>query len=1044
MCVSSLEYVTLVAFLQYRTELPEQILAESANVLPLLSSHDHGILLQYAAIFFLGYVAPSSTGNPFYSLRYVSKKTLVSENDKSPMSDTEAFLSMDILERLENSCKFYDASGVSDFGVCPDPHHEQAFQTFIREGIVPLLSSRPVHWYQTDLLHLIAMAISPQPNPESIPATNRSLSGKSAWQKTERLMKDIHAHSWDVQYHHRLGLVQALMSIALPEPQQQGGQREHDSASASQSTPLLDGAIPHLRAALHSFAASARSHADAHLAHRALVCLVVQTGQDSWVQEEWNFLLRRTVQDYSPSDGYVSNGNDPPGTKSTFCPHKERCALMERFICTFNGARHYADEDFTEYTMASLEAALRQVKGASSTETKEFNLRSSPCLLAQLLKTARTIFYFILHQRPQEHDESDKERPSEDDSTTLLLQSAIQMLHHPHNLVRENASNLLSLAFSYDNQRLGRKLLRVLLQSLRTGMELALGTEETETRVLRVEGIATTASRHSKWFAAELLDFFLSTMTSRPTSPVVPVVARLVCQVGLSRPEAVAEKMEEIVGLLSNAKSLSTPLGDETTFHLVGVLLVSRQSLIAKKHLVAARQQALGSYSVADDEGYAWRAYKLAKLAIATGNFAFAARQYGDLEARVGTEGSYLWLHSLRQVADAEDLLVREGSLGIPGASVLLHGVILSFGSVSSRETGLSFRQELLRLRLDLLDLFSTSRLIAREVRLTKIIPRKHSRIGLHLHKALSCWYALAARYHSCYCRYGLFLCQQSRSSLRTIHSLCRFLGQKAAQLLGDDDNRSEEAMWPHGDIRNPIHQLKRKVDRLVSDRVDRLAKINVRAIIYTEILEAFLTTPWPFPMAFLSGKAVPTVRFRVFLDPDNPVTSSSPTALASDEELRAMSFPPTTECGTIRPGTACRIVCSGEVPERTMRAATIPFSQMLLWYSVRRVIPAREMRTLAARGGTDDDHPEDTEESVNRDDVRFDDEEPTSLPLPPSGRFVTPLQLRPIYTEGLYRVYVKIGCRDVRCGEWELATQNHGASVILLRVSRTAGTRGS
>ena len=965
-------------------------------MLPLVASSDHALMLRYAAIYFLGYLVPSSTGNDFFALMNVPRDL------QSRRSDLDIVVSMNLEERLENTCKFFHSNEFGEYDVCPDPVVETSFHTFLQRGILPFLGARAAHPFETDLLHLIAMAISPQPNGDLIPATNTRLSDKNdpAWMKAERLMKNLHAHSLKLHYSHRLMLVEAIANhLVLPEVD-----------SIGRNSPLIYGAVPHLRASLHAFANGARCTEEAHLAHRALVSLAIYAGQDFGVEEEWNFLLTRTIQDYSPCQC----------AKKTFCPHLSRGKLLESFILRYNGSRLYADEGFTDRVLLSLGEAIRQVVTSWTKEKEKApKWQSSECLLGHLLLAARSIFYFLLNTGADKDAVEKRKKVCKG-----LVDSAIQLVHHPSHKIREKASCLLSLTIAYSPKQDAIKLMPKLFASLKLSLEEAFNGEESFSLVQTqcIRSVVVAASRQSKGFATSLFDFLAATRASLSASESdhdrkSEAIARLVSAVSISQPFVILRKCTEVSDMIQSDRSLPGKC------QLVSAILAARQAVYFDAEFQNSAHKAISELNLA--KKCPSEAYKLAGLALITGNHACAREWYSELLSSAQSEESFLWLQCLANISEGEETLLKHGAKGLPPATSKLATSLSSIDNLDEKNYSFQVQAEILRLRIDFLELCAAARLISQEIRLTGEFPKTTTRVGLHLRNVLRCWKALAARYYSLYRRKGLFLCQQSRSSLRTVHAMCRKIGILGNRLIGEmaSGNKTQDAestLWPAGDSMHPSTQLLGKLEQVVEEKIDRSVEPNVRGTFYSEVIDGVLLTPFPYARGFLTVKTIPRAHFRIFFDAEDD-ESLTP----SLDDLKEAGVPSNTEYGTVYPGMPYSIVASGQVPAKLQAMAKVEFSQMLLWYSVSCVAAA-----------ADDDEQESETATRHAADVKFGEAAPTSFSLPPSGKFVVPLELQAIRDEGLYRVDIKLGCRDVRCGEWELTTQRSG--VVVVRVTRS------
>ena len=166
-----------------------------------------------------------------------------------------------------------------------------------------------------------------------------------------------------------------------------------------------------------------------------------------------------------------------------------------------------------------------------------------------------------------------------------------------------------------------------------------------------------------------------------------------------------------------------------------------------------------------------------------TGNYQVACELYRALlkGSHLNTQHN-LWISALANVADAESSLSKDAALGIPAATTSLQGALQYLNCLTplcqSSGWTFSFQKKLLSLRIDFLDLQTSIRQLIREMRLTGSGPAKRTRSQLHFQNLMKCFDALADRYTMFYRQYGLFICQQSRTALRTAHAVCRFMAR--------------------------------------------------------------------------------------------------------------------------------------------------------------------------------------------------------------------------------------------------------------------------
>jgi integrator complex subunit 7 len=60
----------------------------------------------------------------------------------------------------------------------------------------------------------------------------------------------------------------------------------------------------------------------------------------------------------------------------------------------------------------------------------------------------------------------------------------------------------------------------------------------------------------------------------------------------------------------------------------------------------------------------------------------------------------------------------------------------------------------------------------------------------------------------------------------------------------------------------------------------------------------------------------------------------------------------------------------------------------------------------------------------------------PTVARLSPTGKYFMKVECQPLLDEGNYIIETRLGCRDIRCGEWELPAIQ-GVRTISVRVYR-------
>jgi integrator complex subunit 7 len=1047
-----------------------------------MTDQEHGQVSRLVSILLLGFLLPHSTGNEFFLLQNLSSQRInnrphhqsagshTSEGGFAITSSSEGddmgdcIIHMPLEERLQCASLRYSPDEFGELESIVHEHLDVAFCSFLTRALGPFLSGRPAHTQQVDLLHIISMAIHPHPSEQSIRQTAAKLEECEAWEATKVLMSSLVSHNFHINYGHRLQLVKLVADfLVLPEI------RKNNNAAINDAK-LFEGALPHLRASLYAFGMAAMNPYDAHLAQCGLVSVAVQTGVDYVVKEEWGRLLHRLVDDRT--DHKCSHHDHTTTTEekksmtfslmmttdqeSFFCPHRARGQLLERFLTKFNQSRHYADEKFLQHSLASLTDAIEwQVdcwtneppeESEENEENEEMKdaiqtISDPPCLLASLLLAAKPLFYFLLPILNVD-DQSGKES-EESHRRDMLVSCGIQLVHHWDSSVAHEASVLLVLAFCYGPGDMVVDYIGAIFESTKLALLESLKDRTPKRRYqIPIESMVATFSQKSLSYADSMLSLLLSPKQRKTWKLEVGstdkslAVSRLIAAIATANPVAAVKHVDKLV---EQVQSVETK--DDSRVHLMAALLACRRARFFAKDNDTATSCIVKALSSGSQSG--WDSYLLARQAMVTGNFAIAKDVYQRMENMPTSETSYLWLSALKHVAEAEASLSINAAKGIPFATTQLRsarGTLYSLASFSESSSGhFTFQTELLDLRLDFLDLIATTRQLTREMRLTGIGPKKNTRPSLHLRNAVKFLNVLATKYLTAYRQHGLFICQQSRTSLRTLHAFCRFVASAAKSTfvdslpetsMGDFQLNAIQALTlPKGDSCHPLTILMKRLDSSVLKDMDGSVDAKIRAAAMLEILDGVLKAPTPFPKDFTLTKSVPYASMRLAGDPDlvDAMDEHADVDEAYDDEIE------------VSPGTAIAFFASGSLPSKLLARSRLPFNTVLLWH------------TVSFRGHIHDDDPspeeKQDEENASASDVKSNssvfsllgalDPAPTASSLSTCGTFFMKVECLPLQEEGLYRVETRLGCRDIRGGEWELPLKE-SARCISVRVSRS------
>lgn len=945
-----------------------------------MTRSEHNLISKYAAIYLLGYLNPYSTGCNFFSLRSaVLKNGLL-----------DAFIELDLEERLEDTSQCFDANEMGQTNVCSDLSTERAFDSFLQNGLAALWRERDAS-NNTDALHLVAMAIAPHLDTSLVGNIVASWEESQipAWIKASRLMGCLFAHSFQVHYGLRKRMISLLAeNLLLPE--------------SDSPDEILAGAVPHLLAALHTFSShSARDAHDANIAHQAMVRIATQTGKDIIALEVFYHLLSQTIEDKNRC-----RCND---SSKTFCPHIARGKLLRHCIISFNGSRYYADGTFTEQTLAALKASLEELLMPWQGESENVPESNSACLLSSLLYASESFFYFLLDQ----------------DLVTQFLEMNLQLLHHSECRIRTAASSLLAVALSYHKSP--DTIVKPLFEALKAAIELKLSQGDFKNQ--EFNSIVTVASRKSPKFAFSFLSFTIesrqkkkdwSSADKKKDSEIASFASGLIAAAALPNGRVAMAQAKATIRLLQAETKRGNCLAAR---HLATALLSTRHGYIIDNADNDIQNIVLQVISHELDN---WGAYQLAWQAMCTGNFSIAKQIYTNLQQYSTTENSYIWLGVLLKIAEAEACLNDNGAKGIPEATTCLQAAVSYTESMSSQsDYCMIFQIKFLRLRLDFLDLWAVTRLVCQETRLFATVPKESNRVGLHRINNIKCWGALASRYFSLYRCHGLFLCMQSRTTLRTMSAICKRLESTIMKLLGEPTSSKTKtsscADEPKGDEMHPMIRLQKYIENADFLTKDKFVEPAVSATLLSELLEGLNRAPIPFPKGFIHAVKLPSAILRISLDP-----SQKHNAMSQDDIVN-LGFNALPDSITVYPGNVVTIFATGAVPRSVKKRAYSTFSRLLLWTEIKRLSAPDKTFCKQEVGGQ--------VIKETKDDDALIPVHKFEISTSHSNNFAVNMELPTIKSVGIYKVDFRLGCRDIGCGEWKLPYVG-APNTILVQVS--------
>ena len=1011
-----------------------------------MTEHEHGQISRLASILLLGFFLPNSTGNEFFLLQNLSSRTHIhslqvtgsSTAEQTSSADvlTDFFMSIPLDERLSSIPHEYCSDSFGELNSIVDEIFDARLHSFLRNALVPLLSTRPAHTRQVDHLHVLAMAIHPHPSEQPLRATvaefkKSNSSSSDVWAKTRWLMSSLVPHSFHLNYRHRRLLAQ-LVAEHLVVP-------TFDADHASIDAPLFEGALPHLRASLYAFGMASLTPYDSHWAQCGMVSIAVQAGQRAAIREEWGRLLNRLMEDRAHYKSCHTKAKTVPSlsfmteTEDSFCPHRARGRLLNVFLSRLGQSRHFADDDFLQHALSSLSDAIEfKVDCWTKEEDEQAHTSEPPCVLASLLLAAQPLFCFLLPIHSKEGEVDSEEGQYRD----MLVSCGTQLLHHWDSEIAHEASNLLEMAFTYGPDRIVHDYAGALFSSIKIAIDNALKTP-VDDKHFAISGIIAVVSAKCRNIGKAMLKLLTSLERTEP--PTAYFVDRLIGSVCSACPTAAGAYMGRVQELLDENTT-----SEKSKQQLLAALLGNRRSHFFNK----SPDQSCKHVEKQLSRGKTgWDLYLLGRQALVSGSYSGAGAIFEELSFIATSDYHYLWLSSLQKITRAEGRLLEEGAMGIPGTCIDLLSAVSTIQSLpsflGSIPADFEFQLRFVNLRLDFLDIVCSIRQLASEMRLTGVGPNKFTRSSLHLKGAVKLLNGLGTKYLSVYREHGLFTCQQSRTSLRTLHALCRFVASATQSTFIDElpasgkenvqQNAPLEFTLPQGDASHPLTILMKRLDSQVLKDMSGSVDAKIRAAALLQVLDGVLKVPSPFPRAFLRTRQIQRADYRLCLDPE----LSDDHGEGDDDVEDAIVLPP---------GSMVTAIASGTIPEAIVQATDLPFFTVMVWHTVS----FQKMHTRKNRN-TDQDKPEDDVKSLVSETKATPSSAisspavnkaiPTNVTsLSPAGKFFVKLECDRLFLEpGEYRIETRLGCRDVRGGEWELPVHKGSHQSLSIRIHKAS-----
>lgn len=928
------------------------------------------------------------------------------------------------------------------------------------------ISCDKVHFQAgVDLIQLLAMAICPNPPSEkndavmtaseptaTVPSDakkggERELEG-AAIKSVSWLANSTVPFSFQLSYSDRLQLVRLCADLVIPESEDDTGYAVEGryvgsggNDARSESEVMFSAALYQLRSSLFGFASyNAHSDTDAEIGFNALANVVIREAETSSIQFELQRLVQVTMNSRSEclaialGDGLADlitryNGSRyyADGAFIRFALDLLSKCVTERMQMCMAGNANTSGEESTNQTDKSLEGTAVKRQKTEETPSAAPNTCKSYHLIA-LLKATRPLFYFLLGEKAaskvSEEDalgrkEEAKSKTAENITKSQLIRGVTLLLCYPSGLsVVQSASQLLALALAYDEKYITEKsnvkyLFRYTRQALDNG-SVSIDA------VQALRPLLITASRQSRTFASSLFSFAVKTCSENKR-----VSWKLANVISSACPSVVADRLAELgESSKDNDKCCGEVIQDE---------IMTRLNCTMSSFTIASSETIEHCSLLAEGITNHWTLFKLVRYAFITSNFGFARHiiEQRQLPLQCSQQNTFLWLTIISKLAHGEEILGVNGAVGISDSLEELsscHSALLSLAAIeqntnptSSLELGnFGFQLEFLRVRIDFLNLIMTTRSLCSEMILTG--GNISARSNLVRKNIPKCFSMLKSRYINIYRLHGLHYCQQTRSVLRTVIAMCQFMSDLVDAILPSkstttannkncessiDEQGVTKDCHPKGDERYPMGCL---ISRL---RVGVLQKIQQskdnRDISHTsellELLDLVTRCPSPFPPGFFRVKSIPCSSVNISASTEFLPTKPRDYDIASD-----MSG---AELIDVTLGVPFKLVLSGIIPDEFTRS--VGFSQIIAW---KRIHYERQLY--------EDDDAEDTPEASIAKETQLDLSNGDSTTLQPCGQFILPLYFDPVVRDGFYRVEVKLGNRDIRCGEWMVPTKKN------------------
>ncbi len=1078
-----------------------EMVRDLSSIVSFMTENEHQFACKLITLCLLSYCAPHST-NSFTKINTTTSKDNTKNEESSFLNQLEESLPSleEIMGNMNQQHHYGLSSSLAQTQYTPIVLQNEclslSFWDFLYNGLRPFLASRSlnpqgggfstdydnnhekinnIHCGANDLLHTLAMIISPEIHP-----TKLIMFSKRA-QYFISLRQPLY---FELSYIQRSDIVNVLsQSLVLTQIIE---------TSSIEYNARLTGGIDHLRASLKRFRISALSNHHIIDAQRTMSNIAIDTGINviGEVKSLIQYVSNRgcdissekgTNNNCRRNQSYPTTTIKPPDKRiqqrfilafptmsksklisqqqcgrferdrQTLCIHCSIGSILRDLILRFNGARHYADEEFTRQSLAELTGAIATALGSmeqqgddvsTSTPNNNNNNNSLPtsCTVSSLLDAATILFYFLHHHHSTVMDTSETDQNGENDNLDddhmleigmkeALFECTIQLLRSPNECVVTSASSLLALGFSYCDINEIQKFIPSVYKAIQSQFQFGRERWKYQSFLYVVKMI----SRISLTFAKSLSSSLIDSINSKE---IVNVKSRehilaLISAIAQMQPKAMLGNLSSLVKACDNVDSLSTNCKRE----VISIIFMCRQSFILPADNWSIHEQSATRLLESLLDG--WSIYLLTRVAFCTGNFGIAAEimiQKKLLNELSSSTKSHVWFTSLLTIAQAESVLAKEGSTAIPSALMLIDSAINKLSIISNiTSCSTSFQEQYLCRRKDFFQLCLSLRGICAEMRLINSEGSLHSRTRIHQKNMSKCFYMLASQYSTMYKTYGAIYCNQSRSSIRSTFALCCFLGDLSSKIFYQSSQHSAHELhsersinWPKGDINNVQCNFLAKLRLELVESLDESVQPHIRAESMIEILDVICKSPFSYPRDFFSFKKISPIEISISAIHMESIGKHYDTTESDTVEVKI--------------GSPFVLSITGILPQAYFSKGSLSFSQIVAYISI---IYHTNLDIHNEYEDVDENNNMKHDVDSSHDDIKESiecafDLLPLCEHINSDGRvligckFSIPVSCEPLYKEGFYSPEVDLCLRGVRGEEFCIPISEDSQGIII------------